>query len=115
MENISPEVRVAARYMNEQLREYRVLSRDAFMRQDFRGVCSYSAELLHELGVEETPEEEFDCNGKAMKGLIKGLRKLVLDSEKSPIDKEKIEMHYLEVSRYLQDVRETLRAVYRKQ
>ena len=107
-------VRIAARYMDNALEEYAALSSFYLQKGRPEEVCYQSADLLHELGEDESQsEDEFDGNGDAMKGLITGLRTLVLDEERLPKSKRSIRTHYKEIMNNIQDVRQMLQSVYR--
>ena len=109
----SREIRFASKLMDRALEEFAGLSDFYLKRGRLDEICYQSKELLHELGEEESvPDSELDGNGDSMKGLIKGLRKLVLAEERLPRSGKQIRADYRQIMENLQDVREMLQSVY---
>lgn len=103
------EIRFASRIMDRALEEFAGLSDFYLKRGRLDEICYQSKELLHELGEDGfVSDSELDGNGDSMKGLIKGLRKLVL-----PKNGRQIRTYYRQVREDLEDVREMLQSVYK--
>jgi hypothetical protein len=108
-------IEVAARYMGKALEGYVALTEFFLKKGKLEEVCYQSSELLHDLGEDESvSESELEGNSDHMKGLIKGLRSLVLEGDNLPNNKRKIRAQYKEVITHLQEVREMLRSAYKK-